>query len=86
MNAKAVERRKKGQYNDPTIEPALLGIGDEDIEFLKRYRFHRAGVDFISQLLHDDLERKDKRGNPVPVQIQVRIYLLINVKHFFRFW
>lgn len=61
---------------------------DEDNELLKRYRFHRDGIDFICQLIGDELNppNSTKRGLPVPTKIQVNKFRKKNSWIFPRFW
>ena len=46
----------------------------DDDEFIRRYRFSKAGVRDLCDVLRNDLQR-DPRGNPLSVELQVEITL-----------
>lgn len=73
---KQINRRKKGLYINPTDEYRILSYVDENNALIARYRFHREGIIFITNLITNDLEQTDKRGNPVPHEIQVNIFFV----------
>ena len=37
-----------------------------DVEFIKRYRFNREGINYITELLINDIAPKGKTNNPIP--------------------
>ncbi|KAL3119832.1 hypothetical protein niasHT_005892 [Heterodera trifolii] len=69
-------RGSKGLFIDPVLELRFLSSGDRNIELIRRYRFPDEGIDFISNLVKDDLQPKHgMKGNPIPVKLQVMITL-----------
>ena len=55
------------------VEDPLHGWTDEDLR--KRYRFGKHGIDFLTNLLKNDLERPTHRSSALSVQQQVLLTL-----------
>lgn len=71
MNLEKGKRRRK-DYLNPSDKILSITTLDAHKELYKRYRFTRDGVDYLCELLNDDL-KMDPRGTPVPVEHQVLI-------------
>jgi len=65
--------KKKHEYLNPADYFSTLSNHREDIELIKRYRFNRNGINYLCDLLGEDLNG-DKRGCPIPVETQVYTY------------
>ena len=55
------------------VEDPLHGWTDEDLR--RRYRFEKHGIDFLTNLLKNDLERPTHRSSALSVQQQVLLTL-----------
>uniref|UniRef100_A0A914UIY3 Putative nuclease HARBI1 n=1 Tax=Plectus sambesii TaxID=2011161 RepID=A0A914UIY3_9BILA len=65
-------RLKKTKKYRALIDP--FDIFDDD-EIMARYRFDKATIGYLEQLLAPDLERATKRGRALPVRTQVLVAL-----------
>jgi hypothetical protein len=69
MEIEAV-RRKRQQWKDVEIVPRGLSNYEQDMYLHRRFRFTRDGINYISDLISDDL-RNDSRGGPTPIDLKV---------------
>ena len=56
-----VESVQSGEIYHPLREENA-----EEQDFIQRYRFDRSGIEFIANLVKEDLTPKDSRGGPIP--------------------
>lgn len=74
------QRGAKGRYSNPFNELRVLSEENRDRELIKRYRFHKNGIQYIASLIEDQLAPKHgQKGNPIPVEIQVSKYWIIKL-------
>lgn len=69
METEEKTRKQKGDYVNPTDEYRLLSNYEQDSKLIKRYRFSRQGIDYLCNLIGDEI-CSDKRGGTVPAEIQ----------------
>lgn len=59
--------------NDVVRHPPIYNLVEHlsDEQLFRRYRFNRQGINYLSDVLRDNLESLSDRGNPIPVQVSV---------------
>lgn len=72
LNLEKDERRRKA-YLNPRNQIISAATLDVNKELYKRYRFTQDGINFLCQLLNEEL-KMDPRGTPIPVEQQVLFY------------
>ena len=66
-------RRKERTFRLPD-DFSLSNFTDEELR--NRYRFGRESIEFLSELLRDDLERDTSRNHALSTTVQVRVVAL----------